>query len=97
MASKPSSTTTGLAKVATLDECLDQLMDTGYVVIPREVTGFSEHEAAAVHGAQLSELDRRFKGWREANAPVHTEMQKALQGLFSRQRNYPGPLLETHA
>ena len=96
MASEPSSTAAGPAKVATLNACLDQLMDTGYVVIPREITGFSEHEAAAVHGAQLSELDRRFKGWREANATVHTEMQKALQGLISRQRNYPGSLLEPH-
>ena len=67
MASTSSLTTTGpAAKMTTLSACLDQLMNTGYVVIPREVTGFTQRETAAVHRAQLAELDRRFEGWRDA-------------------------------
>ena len=67
---------------ATLDDKLDTLLSDGFVVVPRELVGISSDECARVHAAQLREIDKRFPGWRESQAPVHTKMTKALAGGF---------------
>mmetsp|Transcript_55327 Transcript_55327/g.152317 ORF Transcript_55327/g.152317 Transcript_55327/m.152317 type:complete len:719 (-) Transcript_55327:812-2968(-) len=66
--------------MTSLDACLDELQAAGFVVIPREVLGFTAEETAVVHDAQLAELDHRYKGWREDEAEAH--VKKSLQGGF---------------
>jgi hypothetical protein len=69
--------------MSTLDSLLDSLINVGFVVIPREVLGFSGEEILNVHNAQLEEIRKRFPGWQQEFKPQwHSEMTKSLAGGF---------------
>ena len=79
------NTVTNLTKgfMSTLDSLLDSLINVGFVVIPREVLGFSEEEILNVHNVQLEEIGKRFPGWQQEFKPQwHSEMTKSLAGGF---------------